>query len=86
MPEQSVGIVTPQSHHFDQPIELACGRSLTQYDLVYETYGELNSDHSNAVIITQQAITIKTKPSPDGGITILAQENRSTASSSLSSV
>lgn len=51
MPEQSVGIVTPQSHHFAQPIELACGRSLMQYDLVYETYGKLNSDCSNAILI-----------------------------------
>jgi homoserine O-acetyltransferase len=51
MPEHSVGIVTPQSHHFDQPMKLACGRTLPQYDLVYETYGELNRDHSNAILI-----------------------------------
>ncbi len=51
MPEPSVGIVTPQSHHFDQALSLACGRSLPAYDLVYETYGELNSDHSNAILI-----------------------------------
>ncbi|MFA7554566.1 MAG: homoserine O-acetyltransferase [Spongiibacteraceae bacterium] len=51
MSEQSVGIVTPQQHHFDQPITLACGRVLAEYDLVYETYGELNSDGSNAILI-----------------------------------
>lgn len=51
MPEQSVGIVTPQKLHVDQPIKLACGRTLAEYDLVYETYGQLNSDHSNAILI-----------------------------------
>ncbi len=51
MSEQSVGIVTPQSHHFDQPLKLACGRTLPQYDLVYETYGELNHNKSNAILI-----------------------------------
>jgi homoserine O-acetyltransferase len=30
---------------------LACGRELTQYELVYETYGELNEEKSNAVLV-----------------------------------
>ena len=47
----SVGIVTPQTHHFDEPIELACGRTLPGFELVYETYGELNADKSNAILI-----------------------------------
>lgn len=51
MTEQSVGIVIPQVHHFDQPVLLSCGRALNQYDLVYETYGQLNADSSNAVLI-----------------------------------
>ena len=51
MSDNSVGIVTPKTHHFDQPIELSSGRSLPAFDLVYETYGELNADHSNAVLI-----------------------------------
>jgi len=49
--EHSVGLVTVQTQHFDQPLELACGRTLLQYDLVYETYGKLNSDQSNAILI-----------------------------------
>lgn len=49
--ESSVGMVTPITQHFDQPIELACGRTLPAYDIVYETYGELNSDASNAILI-----------------------------------
>ena len=47
----SVGIVTPQVAHFDKPLRLTCGRQLQNYDLVYETYGELNEQHSNAVLV-----------------------------------
>ncbi|MEP4145712.1 MAG: homoserine O-acetyltransferase [Halioglobus sp.] len=48
---QSVGIVKPQLARFDEPLMLACGRALSSYELVYETYGELNGDKSNAVLI-----------------------------------
>ncbi len=51
LPTDSVGIVTPQTLHFDTPITLACDRTLDQYDLVIETYGELNADASNAILI-----------------------------------
>ncbi|MDX1800779.1 MAG: homoserine O-acetyltransferase [Marinobacter sp.] len=51
LPPDSVGIVTPQTLHFDEPLALACGQSLTAFDLVVETYGELNHDASNAVLI-----------------------------------
>jgi homoserine O-acetyltransferase len=47
----SVGIVTPELEQFPEGIELACGRRLPGFELVYETYGELNSDRSNAVLI-----------------------------------
>ena len=47
----SVGLVTTQTAHFDEPLALACGRSLDSYDIVYETYGELNTTRSNAVLI-----------------------------------
>ncbi|ATR81337.1 homoserine O-acetyltransferase [Pseudomonas sp. FFUP_PS_473] len=50
-PEDSVGLVTPQLAHFSDPLALACGRSLAAYDLMYETYGTLNSSASNAVLI-----------------------------------
>jgi homoserine O-acetyltransferase len=50
-PEDSVGLVTPQVEHFAEPLALACGRSLGDYQLVYETYGELNAARSNAVLI-----------------------------------
>lgn len=51
IPADCVGLVTPQVHHFDQPLTLRCGRVLPEYDLVYETYGTLNADRSNAVLI-----------------------------------
>ena len=47
----SVGIVAAQTAHFDAPLTLKSGAVLPQYDLVYETYGQLNADKSNAVLI-----------------------------------
>ncbi len=47
----SVGIVTPQYVHIDKPLCLKSGTVLNSYNLVYETYGKLNSARSNAVLI-----------------------------------
>ncbi|MFW2176730.1 MULTISPECIES: homoserine O-succinyltransferase MetX [unclassified Moraxella] len=47
----SVGIVTPQKIHFDTPLTLECGRVLNEFDLMVETYGTLNADKSNAILI-----------------------------------
>jgi len=47
----SVGIVKPQTAHFTEPFTLRSGAVLPQFDLVYETYGTLNADKSNAVMI-----------------------------------
>ena len=47
----SVGIVPPKTAHFNEPLQLKSGQILPQYHLVYETYGELNADKSNAVMI-----------------------------------
>ncbi len=47
----NVGLVTVQIEKFTTPLELDCGRSLLNYELVYETYGELNKQASNAVLI-----------------------------------
>ena len=43
--------VTPSSLHFAEPLPLRSGVSIRAYDLVYETYGELNADGSNAVLV-----------------------------------
>ncbi len=50
-PADSVGLVTPKRMHLDEPLQLDGGQVLPAYDLVYETYGTLNADRSNAVLI-----------------------------------
>ena len=37
--------------HFSDPLPLQSGASLADYTLVYETYGTLNADRSNAVLV-----------------------------------
>ena len=44
-------IATPQSMHFVDALPLQSGASLRAYDLSYETYGTLNPEKSNAVLI-----------------------------------
>lgn len=51
MNTSSIGLVTPRRAQFSEPLLLACGRTLSGYELVYETYGELNASRSNAVLI-----------------------------------
>ncbi len=50
IPADSVGLVTPLTEHFDEPLELVCGRTLPRFDLVYETYGKLNAKRDNALL------------------------------------
>ncbi len=50
-PADSVGIVVPQKFQFEEPLELECGRILPRFELMVETYGELNADKSNAILI-----------------------------------
>jgi len=47
----SVGFVTAQSMRFDEPLELASGARIADYELRYETYGALNDARDNAVLI-----------------------------------
>ncbi|MBX9266374.1 homoserine O-acetyltransferase [Chromobacterium violaceum] len=47
----SVGIVAAQDAAFDIPLPLASGAALPGYQLRFETYGELNADKSNAILI-----------------------------------
>lgn len=50
-PPDSIGLVKPQQFHFAEPLALEGGSELSEYDLVYETYGQLNEAASNAVLI-----------------------------------
>lgn len=51
-PADSVGLVEPRRHRFEQALALDSGKTLRGFELVYETYGSLNADASNAVIVT----------------------------------
>ena len=44
-------IATPQTMRFDAPLQLQSGASIHGYSLSYETYGTLNADKSNAVLV-----------------------------------
>ena len=48
---QSVGVVEAHTCHVANPLTMRSGSVLPSYDLVYETYGRLNDDASNAVLI-----------------------------------
>jgi len=51
LPGRSIGPVSAQLARFTRPLPLACGRALTDYELAYETYGTLNADATNAVLV-----------------------------------
>jgi len=48
---RSVGVVTPQVYHHGAPLHLSAGGRLASFDLVFETYGSLNENRSNAILI-----------------------------------
>ncbi|MDP3785715.1 MAG: homoserine O-acetyltransferase, partial [Undibacterium sp.] len=47
----SIGIVAPTAFRFTQALQLQSGASIADYSLMVETYGTLNADKSNAVLI-----------------------------------
>ncbi|MBL1294365.1 MAG: homoserine O-acetyltransferase [Thiotrichales bacterium] len=51
VPANSVGLVTPSVARFGEPLPLECGKTLPSYELIYETYGTLNSARNNAILI-----------------------------------
>ena len=44
-------VAIPQTMHFAGPLTLQSGATLRDFTLAYETYGTLNADRSNAVLI-----------------------------------
>jgi len=44
--------ITTKTANFDTPLYLESGRLLETYEIAYETYGQINSDKSNIIIIT----------------------------------
>ena len=51
MPIAPLLVATPESMHFAEALLLRSGASIRAYDLSYETYGQLNADQSNAVLV-----------------------------------
>lgn len=51
VPTGSVGIVRPEYIQFHEPLHLTSGQALPQYELAVETYGTLNAERNNAVLI-----------------------------------
>ncbi len=51
MNKESVGIVETKNFHIDEPIKLDSGEILEEVNVSYETYGELNKEKSNAILI-----------------------------------
>tara|TARA_Y200000002_G_scaffold168011_1_gene138593 strand:+ start:116 stop:1246 length:1131 start_codon:yes stop_codon:yes gene_type:complete len=49
--ENSVGIVAPRTVEIKQRLDLDCGKILENFSLIYETYGKLNKDKTNAILI-----------------------------------
>ncbi len=47
----SIGIVKPKIFKCVDPIKLSCGMTLDNYELIYETYGKLNKNKDNAVLV-----------------------------------
>ena len=47
----SVGLAFPQTLKITEPLLLECGKTLSNYEIVYETYGKLNKARNNAVLI-----------------------------------
>ncbi|MCB9430972.1 MAG: homoserine O-acetyltransferase [Ardenticatenaceae bacterium] len=52
-PANSIGLVQPQQFTFaqEEPFRLESGATLSPVTLAYETYGKLNADRSNAILI-----------------------------------
>jgi len=47
----SVGVVHTQYFEFHEPLPLLSGQTLDAYTLAVQTYGTLNADRSNAILI-----------------------------------
>jgi len=50
-PSQSVELVETKYCRLEKPFELECGRSLEDVTIAYETYGDLNENRDNAILV-----------------------------------
>src|ERR1700752_4214084 len=47
----SVGVVEAKRASFSEPLSLSSGATLPAFELAYETYGTLDAERSNAILI-----------------------------------
>ena len=47
----SIGIVKSKIFKCTDPIKLSCGMTLDNFELIYETYGKLNKNKDNAILV-----------------------------------
>ena len=48
---EAITVTTPQNLKVTTPLHMVSGSTLPEYELVYETYGELNAEASNAILV-----------------------------------
>ena len=46
-----IGVVETRFERFEEPLELKCGDTLSEFTLAWEQYGELNAARDNAVLL-----------------------------------
>ena len=51
MKQKSVGIVKTKTFAIEEDLKLSSGKTLSNVELAYETYGDLNSAKSNAILV-----------------------------------
>ena len=52
LPTNSVGLVETKTYSPQEPFHLECGRTLKNVCVAYETYGTLNAERNNAILVT----------------------------------
>ena len=91
MSEDNRLIVEPRKFKHSQSFRLESGESLNGFELIYETYGELNKEKSNAILICHAlsgnhhaaGVYSKDDKSLDGGMNLLDQKKPLTRTNTL---